>query len=292
MANLLGKRIKEIREQLGMSQKDICKQICSQSYISRIENGDILPSADVLLKLSDRLSINISYLLDISNTPRHDYVIEFYSLIREAVYKRDYEYIELLLSAERNNKLFQDVKHQQFFLWHDGIVQFHLYHNPEQAVGFFDEALSLTSPYKKLHSEREIEILISKGIVLVESGHEDKAMATFKEAVTHFESHPFITNHYVGIRLYYNYGRFLRLQGDYDHSISYCEKGLSICKKNNLLYLKGDLLYQKAYSHMQLKHDELAKNSFQLAEMVYQLEENEKALKMVQKKLETITSPS
>lgn len=282
MAYLLGKRIKEIRERLGLSQKAACKHICSQAYISKIENGDVYPSADILLKLSDRLSIDISYLLDISNTPRHDYVIDFYTQVREAIYRRDYTAVQQLLHTEKGNRLFEDKKHKQFFLWHEGICHYEKDKDLDKAIECFDHALSLTTDYKLFYSEREIEILISKGNILTSNKQYEIAHKTYLEALYHLENLPNVTNKFVPIRLYYNLARLLRFMGQFKNSIFYCDEGIKICNKNNLLYLKGDLYFQKGCCYESLNNEDVALKNFTLAEMVYHLEGREKSLAMVQ----------
>lgn len=281
MANLLGMRIKEIRERLGLSQIAACEEICSQAYISKIENGNVFPSADIILKLADRFSIDISYLLDISNTPRHDYVIEFFVQIRESIYLRDYNSIQQLLSAEKGNKLFEDAKYKQFFLWHEGICHYEKDNDLDQAIKCFDQALSLTSKNKKFYSEREIEILISKGNILTDNKQYEVAKKTYKEALYHLESLLNIGNLFIPIRLYYNFARLLRYCELYEDAIVYCDKGIKTCQKNNLLYLKGDLYFQRGYCYKRLKNVPVAHDSFRLAEMVYYIEGKEKSLEMV-----------
>jgi len=60
----LGKHIKELRTQRGLSQTELAKQVgVTPSTISQVESNHIYPSLPALLKISEILSVNVSYFL-------------------------------------------------------------------------------------------------------------------------------------------------------------------------------------------------------------------------------------
>lgn len=54
---IIGSIIRINRINQNMSQKTLCKGICVPSYLSRIENGDLIPSEDVLSIIFNRLGL-------------------------------------------------------------------------------------------------------------------------------------------------------------------------------------------------------------------------------------------
>lgn len=289
MTNTLGKKLKSIRESLGMSQRQASKGICAQAYISKIENGDIHPSAEILRMLSERYNTDISFLLDISNTPRHDYIIEVFSQIREAVYQRDYALIKEIIDKEISNKQFSKPKHMQFLIWHRGICAYYEDKDIEKALQFLEEALHLTlSPTKMYFSEREIEIMISKGNIYTDCQDYPAGLTIFKDALNHFRSLPNITNKYLPVRLFYNYARALRYSKEYTLSLKICDEGIQSTKINKLLYLRGDLYFQKGINYKALNDITQAIENFELAEMVYTIESNTSSLELAQEMLDTL----
>ncbi len=60
----LGNKIKAIRNELGMTQKQLSDGIVTRNMLSRIENGEALPSLSTLSALATRLSVPIGYLID------------------------------------------------------------------------------------------------------------------------------------------------------------------------------------------------------------------------------------
>ncbi len=60
----LGDKIKAIRDELGMTQKELSEGIVTRNMLSRIENGEALPSLSTLSALATRLSVPVGYLID------------------------------------------------------------------------------------------------------------------------------------------------------------------------------------------------------------------------------------
>ena len=60
----IGKRLRELRQQKGLTQKALAGKIkgkIDQSYIGKIERGEQLPSIKILMRISETFSIPIGY---------------------------------------------------------------------------------------------------------------------------------------------------------------------------------------------------------------------------------------
>ena len=60
----LGKRLKEVRLSLGLSQRELCGDEITRNRLSQIENGSAKPSMDTLKYLAARLGKPVSYFLE------------------------------------------------------------------------------------------------------------------------------------------------------------------------------------------------------------------------------------
>lgn len=60
----LGKKLRQARLELGLSQNQVCRQIVTRNMLSMIENGAATPSMDTLKLLAARLQKPVSYFLD------------------------------------------------------------------------------------------------------------------------------------------------------------------------------------------------------------------------------------
>ena len=59
---LVGKRLRDAREQAGLSQGKLSFDGCTTAYISRIEAGTRIPSLQILTELAKRLDVSVDYL--------------------------------------------------------------------------------------------------------------------------------------------------------------------------------------------------------------------------------------
>lgn len=65
------KKLKEIREDRDIKQKEIAKYLnVSQNTYSQYETGVISITADVLVKLANYYNVSVDYLLDRTNNPK------------------------------------------------------------------------------------------------------------------------------------------------------------------------------------------------------------------------------
>lgn len=68
-----GKRLKELRTQAGLTQKQLATQIgTSKSVVSFYENQERVPSPTVLVQLAAVFHVSADFLLGIDNTERLD----------------------------------------------------------------------------------------------------------------------------------------------------------------------------------------------------------------------------
>ncbi|MFP3340016.1 helix-turn-helix transcriptional regulator, partial [Micrococcus sp. SIMBA_131] len=84
----------------------LAEGICTQALISRIEKGDIYPSATALYQISVKLGVDVNYFFEIGTTPRLDYIMEVEKQLRYLRVYRKYEEMMDLVRVEEKNPLF------------------------------------------------------------------------------------------------------------------------------------------------------------------------------------------
>ncbi|WP_026074288.1 helix-turn-helix domain-containing protein [Brevibacillus massiliensis] len=65
----VGKRLREFRKNLRMTQEDLAQGICNRSYVSQIEKGQVIPSPEILEQLAKRLHTDLRELWTESHNP-------------------------------------------------------------------------------------------------------------------------------------------------------------------------------------------------------------------------------
>ena len=68
---MLGKRVNELREARGWSQVRLAAELnVSKQTVSNWENGNILPSVDMLVRISRVFNVSTDYILGLESVPR------------------------------------------------------------------------------------------------------------------------------------------------------------------------------------------------------------------------------
>ncbi|MFT9849200.1 helix-turn-helix domain-containing protein [Aneurinibacillus sp. REN35] len=283
----IGEVVREIRKYLNISQTELAKGICTQALISKIEKGEVIPSAEILYYIAKRLGITLDYFFDRIENPRFTYVQEFFYQIRKLIRERNYEEVSILIKAERNNPIFHNRENRQFMIWHEGICAYYLEHDLHKSLELLDSALELSVSMDN-YTEKEIEILNSIGIIYSEEGRYKEALERFATAIDHMNSITFIQDYTIYLRLFYNYAKVLTQLENYTRSLTYCDKGLRLCQQHEYLYLFGELHYQKGENLLKLRKKEQALEFFHKSWTIFDLQQNYVFAEFVQKKLQDL----
>lgn len=171
----IGKLIATIRMEKGITQEDLSRGICSITYLSKLENGKIEPSAEILRFICEKLNIKFShmqkenqklkseieelyYAINIDNqdlaerlynsiSEKDIYTPEmntYYLLIlyRYYIYKADKNNIEIVFSKlKKIKKTFN--KDQLAYYYHFSGLSLHLNQNYKKAINLLVDALYL-----------------------------------------------------------------------------------------------------------------------------------------------------
>jgi transcriptional regulator with XRE-family HTH domain len=281
----VGKKIKELRKNSKLSQEELAEGICTQAQISKIEKGIVYPFAPTLYQISQKLGVDVNYFFDIGMTPRLDYVQEVFRQLKITRRNHQYEDMMSIVKVEKNNPLFeQNNRNKQLLFWHKGIYQFEVDDHPEKAINTLQNAISLTKTSDRLWSEREIEINLTIGAILVKQDL-NKAVILFKEIESHLEALPSLSDVTIKTRLYYNISRVVTRLNKTEESNKYCDQGITWCLERDSLYLLGQLHYQKGYNfELDAKFQE-AIRYMEKALVIFELQQDDKYTGLIQNKI-------
>ncbi|MCM3403650.1 helix-turn-helix domain-containing protein [Cytobacillus oceanisediminis] len=283
----IGQRIRELRKLMNLSQGELAKGICTQAQISKIEKGDVYPYASTLYLISERLGVDVNYFFDIGTTPRLDYVQEVLRQLTLARRNSNYKEMEQIVKTEEKNPLFQqNNKNFQVLLWHKGICQYMLHKDSKSAIDTLTKAIALTHYTDKVWSEREIEVLLSIGSVFFEEKEYKKSLKVYFEAKEYLHQLPFINDHTLLCRLYYNIARSLTRLEKYNDSIKYCREAVRWCIEKDNLYLLGELHYHIGYNYEIQGKLQKARECMQKSLIIFELQEDEKYVNFINSKIQ------
>ncbi|PYZ91710.1 hypothetical protein CR194_18985 [Salipaludibacillus keqinensis] len=251
MNYLIGDRLKDLREHLSMSQKELCEEICTQGLISRIENNTATPTAPLLHQMAIRLGVDLNYFFDDISRNGINYVKETTNLIDSHIRDHHYPEVMKIIRFEKNNPLFKERHLKQYLLWREGICLFHMNHDSHQALTLLDNALKLRVDSEKNLTENEIDILASKAIIYSKMNELDLAAEIYSKLLSQVDSLPMLSSQRLIIRILFNASRNEYDRKNFKQSILYADKAIKTCLEEDQLYLLGHLFFQKGCSLFQ-----------------------------------------
>jgi transcriptional regulator with XRE-family HTH domain len=287
----IGKKIKELRKAVGLTQGELAEGICTQALVSRIEKGDVYPSATALYQISLKLGVDVNYFFEIGTTPRLDYVLEVEKQLRYLRTNFKFEEIRELVKTEEKNPLFyKDNEKLQLLYWYKGIYAFEVDKSEEEAFALLNEAYYLTARQKKAMTEREIQILLSIGTIHSSLYHHEEALRYYDQIESALKATEQLHDKSIKPRLFYNISRVLTRNGRYAESTDYCTKAINWCLEEELLWGLGELNYQIGYNFELVNDNEKAIPYFKRALNMFELRSDEQNLAFLNKKIKSLMS--
>ncbi len=173
---LLGHVIMERRKKLGYSQAELAKGICTQATISKMENKNIPPLVDILIKICMRLHLTPNQVLSEFTNPVDDSISELFNQVNRNIDSMNYKEAKRIFKKINIKKL----KAERLPLYHydAGMIAFNYDHNIDDAQFEFNLVLQ---NHNEINDDDNflIEALSLNGLGLVYEGKQDKNKAKY-----------------------------------------------------------------------------------------------------------------
>lgn len=253
----LGPIIRARREELRISQEDLADGICSVPTLSRIENGERMPTKNHFEMLMQRLGYS-AMSLDFF-TDKRDFLIHQTKIkIRYAYISENYELVKNSLD-EFSCLLENPSKIDEQFLMLFRTMLTQAKQTNATNLALFEEALMLTCPrYITGHIPHVLsyeEIILLNNIAICYDIEKDRNRAIFilytlKE---NYEHHMISTDEALRTQpmILYNLSKFLGLSGRYDECVEICDLGIRIAKATGRCPLLAKTLYNRGWALIQ-----------------------------------------
>lgn len=276
----IGIKIKELRQKLGITQKILCKDICSQSELSKIENVKNIPTSDLLKKFADRLSVDIDYFflkdeVEIEHIKRE---FEYYRRLR------DYKQIDRLINKiyiKKHNTLIHPYI-QNYLIWHQSIVKYHLYNDKNGAITLLNSSLNkLDQP----DNELKVEMLNSLGIFLRNEKKFNESLKILEKALSIVKIYPFKNQTRLHLKISHSLSKVYTDVGEIDLSIELCKSSINICMQNEDFYLLAEFHYQMGRNLLLEGKEVLGIKYWKKAVDILKLQENINLVELIENEI-------
>ena len=279
---LFGERLKNIREKLGLTQKQVVDMaFIDERTLRRMELGKVIPKLETLEALSviyktDLVSAIIeSRITDYSMLLQTQRNIDL-KLINEEMsnFENEFKLIDKLLENIENEYYKILITQFKFFLYG---IRYYKNKEYQSALNMYINAIKQTLNDFSLDNYKEysfslMEIRILMNIALVE----DKCEQNEKyEEILKFCINQCDENNEIYPRICHNLAGVYRKKEEYSRALLYDNKGIEICKKNMFADTLAVLYYGKAFAEYRLEKTEYKKSldlSLQLCKIFEQIE--------------------
>lgn len=250
----VGYLIKQRREELGFTQEELADGVCAVTTLSRIENGERLPTKNHYEKLYQRLGLSdLLYYTYVDEKTLELHEQKF--RIRHLVSLRQYEEAKELLEAYVCSTDMNSTSEEQFVLLYSTIVAQNAF-SPEERSSRFTEAISLSCPqfekgvYPVLLSYEEIIILNNIAVCYWQMKNYDEAIHILTYLKQYYEKGIMNQEEILKTQtmILYNLSTSLGLAGRYDACIEICDLGIKISRETGRCSQLSKMLYNKAWS--------------------------------------------
>ena len=250
----LGQILKARREELGLSQEDLADGICAVPTLSRIENGERMPTKNHFEMLMQRLgysAMSLDYFTD-----KQDFIIhELKFKTRQAYIDKKYSLAIKLLDELQAMLEKPTIIDRQFVLLHQILLNQKQFSNAEK-LKKLETAIQLTCPkYKSNYVPRvltydEIILLNNIAICYEAEGNRERAISILTVLKEYYDHH--VVSEEEALRtqpmILYNLSKFLGLSGRYDECIEICDLGIRIARTTGRCPLLGKTLFNRAWA--------------------------------------------
>lgn len=264
----IGDIIKKRRLELGMTQRELANDICTQALISRIEHNEIMPKKDILDQIEKRLDFQLSELSIIINLNTTQHKIDtLIAEIRDYMLKRDYPSIALLMKY--NTTLIKNIKNindSSFFQWIEATLMHQIDGDKEGALHLF-EGIQLD----ELDNELSIEIKNAIGLIYYQSEDFEVALQYFSDAIKGLNPN---LDFKIRVKVLFNYALTLEESGENNEALSVILSGIDILLEHDSLYLLGDFYYTKGFIFNKMNNPLEALDNFEIALSLFKIQNN------------------
>ena len=242
----LGLEISKLRAEMGLSQKELAKDICTQSTISRIEAGEVYPAIDTLLKIALKLQVPVEYFIEMLF---HKNVLESEKLIKDIEFhlkEHDFNKVISIINANISDK---DNLWLNFYLEHILITAQYKLNiiSAEECISRLKDILNFsnqtTIQFRFLH----IKINNTIANVFGEQGDSQKCLYHYNKIL---KEH--INKNYNDNKIYetliivlFNKCKILYDTNEIDLALETANLGIQKAKESSSFFFTGQFLYYK-----------------------------------------------
>ena len=265
LKDVLAERIKKERELRNFTQEKLTSGICSQSQLSRLEQGIDIPNTVSLIGICDKLDISLKYLIDENQTDWDRVIADFENKAEEYIAFKNLKELETLIAR---HDFFRDsddldIVHKQYYRYTLGTYYALRYETltPEEKAGsegafylaqaeiILVDAISFcnykTAPVISL----KLKIFNFLGAIYYWTNMPQQALKFYKSIEK--DLHLLDTLKYARVlATYYYYAAWGYKGTNANKHLTYLEDGIKLCLRTRCVHTLDALYYAKFCTYL------------------------------------------
>ena len=247
------------REELGYTQEDLADGICSVPTLSRIENGERMPTKEHFEMLIQRLGYSDA-MLDIYVDEKQFILHDLKFRIRQAIILNALDKAQNMLSEYENSISKPTQIEKQFIILCKTLANTHD-SSPNERLHILEGAIRLTCPkydkckFPQILSFEEIIILNNIAVCHAQVADYEQAVFLLRHLKKYYEDHVMNPEEILRTQpmIPYNLSKYLGCAGKYDECIEVADFGIRVARETGRCTFLDGLLYNRAWSLVRRK---------------------------------------
>lgn len=246
----VGQLIKDLRLKKKMTRKELAEDICSVSYISRIESGDRCPTSVILRQITTKLGVSPEYLFRAIESPS---AVKVDELIKEMFHHMErfslYDCYELINREEKKLQI-ESIHDLQIIKAVECISRAIINDDYESGIKDLNEILQITYNQKNNPTDIEFAIMSAHGLLLLMNGQKKEAylhltdLNQYMDKIECFHISATLPRHFVHlIAACIDTSNFDEARVYLDTAIRYCKVHNVHSILRELYFLSGELYF-------------------------------------------------
>ncbi|KRL66327.1 helix-turn-helix domain-containing protein [Companilactobacillus versmoldensis] len=274
------------RKEMGLSQKELSKGVCTQATLSKFENNGKIPSMKILIQLCNRLGIALDEIIGINGNGSKK-LVKMMNTAEFNLIISDYQNSWKILNSIELDSLKDDKQATMQYYYLQGYLNVLDDGDLLEAVFDFNQIIAVLDP--KGETIFTFLAFVGLGMVYAQQSDDDKSEYYFSKVFNDIYGMPIddVTKIWRYINIIFYCAIYYSNRREFETANALLRYGVKVCEDNHVTYYIARIYQQLAVNECELNgHSDLVLNLLNKAEVFSEFNHNDNELKKIRKLIE------
>ncbi|WP_010625033.1 helix-turn-helix domain-containing protein [Companilactobacillus versmoldensis] len=267
------------RKEMGLSQKELSKGVCTQATLSKFENNGKIPSMKILIQLCNRLGIALDEIIGINGNGSKK-LVKMMNTAEFNLIISDYQNSWKILNSIELDSLKDDKQATMQYYYLQGYLNVLDDGDLLEAVFDFNQIIAVLDP--KGETIFTFLAFVGLGMVYAQQSDDDKSEYYFSKVFNDIYGMPIddVTKIWRYINIIFYCAIYYSNRREFETANALLRYGVKVCEDNHVTYYIARIYQQLAVNECELNgHSDLVLNLLNKAEVFSEFNHNDNELK-------------